>query len=146
MNKINWTKDAQAGRRSWIASYLAGRTTPLHIKELGEIVGRTCGCPVPEDALRDNKTFHASRYRRVLSGDIDALNRDPDFPYCIISDTDGVRVCNKAECEKLYAMERTEALRKLAKCSIIARKAGLHGQMTVTADEVRSYVTRGDTE
>ena len=134
-----WSADLNQGRRDYVASVLkTSYGKPMHMKSLAKIVGDISHEPVPD--FQTNRAFHGSKYRRILSGDIDALNRDPRFPWAIISDNDGVRLCNAADFEKLYQMERKEALKKLAKLSILARKAGRDGQITITNEEIESIV------
>lgn len=140
-NPSIWSKELSGSRRSYLVSVLrAEPKKTMHIRDLAAQIGYVTNEPIPDEALKTNSVFHATTYRRLLSGDIDALNRDPGFPFAILSDGSGVRLCGRDECEKLYNMERKEALKKLAKCSIIARKAGLDGQITVTGDEVRAFM------
>lgn len=136
-----WSNDLADGRRQYVVSVLTTwNGGDLYIKDLAKIVGDLADEPVPAEYLKDNKVFHGTRYRRYLSGDIDALNRDARFPFAIISDTRCVRICTKDECKRLYAMERHEALKKLAKCEKIARKANLDHQITVTREEIISFM------
>lgn len=138
-----WSTDRSSIRREIVAEALKkSEGKPLFIKDLGALVGHMAGDPIPPDCLKSNKDFHSTKYRRLLSDDIDRLNRSTEFSYSIISDTNGVRICTEAECERLYAMERKEALKKLAKCAIIARKTGLNGQVSFTDEEINSFVDR----
>jgi len=140
-NPSIWSSELAEGRRQYVASVLLNnKGRSISMLDLGKSIGVIAQEPVPAKYCTDSSVFHASGYRRFLSGDIDALNRDPRFPYSIISDNKGVRICNSEEMARLYKMERKEALKKLAKCSIIARKAGLDGQITVTGDEVRAFM------
>ncbi len=139
-----WSERANVGRRQYVATVLTKWNGPgLHIRDLGEIIGEMSKEPIPPKYLADNKIFHGTRYRRLLSGDIDALNRDPNFRYSIISDTRGIRLCNRVEAERLVRMERAEAIKKLAKCSLVARKAGLDGQITITHEEINALIENG---
>jgi len=140
-NPSIWSNELAEGRRQYVAYVLTiSNGGGLYIKDLAKIICDMAHEPIPAEYLKDNKVFHGTGYRRYLSGDIDALNRDARFPFAIISDTRGVRVCTKDECKRLYAMERHEALKKLAKCERIARKANLNHQITVTKEEIISFM------
>ena len=136
-NPSIWSVDHNEGRRDYVASVLkAYYGKPLHMKSLAKIIGDISHEPVPE--YKSNAAFHNTRYRKLLSTDIDALNFNPQFQWIIISDNLGVRICNAADAEKMFKMERKETLKKLAKLSILARKAGRDGQITITKEEIES--------
>ena len=139
-NPSIWSNELADGRRNYIKSILFDEKKPMRMVTLAKILGTIADEPVPERTSKDSRIFHASRYRRVLTDDIDALNRDPKFPYAIMSDSYGVRICTHEDVERMYATERREALKKLAKCSVIARKAGLDGQITITAEEIKAFI------
>lgn len=141
-NPSIWSAELSEGRRQYVASILkncAGK--PIHMTMLASIVGMVANEPVPDEVKTNKRMFHSTNYRRLLSGDIDALNCDMRFPFVIISDNKGVRLGNRADVEQFCKAEHKEAVKKLAKVSKIARKAGLDGQtVLVTAEEIKSFV------
>ena len=128
-----WAPEQSDFRRKFIVTWLRKVGKPLHLYDLAtEINGG--------ESWLGEKTFHDSHIRRILTADIDAINRDMDIRVIIKSDNRGVRLCSKEECEKMYAAEYREAVKKLEKCRRIAEKAGLNGQMTIENREITTLV------
>ena len=135
-----WNADRSDIRRQLLAdALLETKDRRVFLKELGAIVGRMAGDPIPDEKLATNGVFHGTKYRRLLSDDIDQLNRNMEYPYTIISDKNGVRICNQLDSEHLFAMERKEALKKLAKCMIVAQKASLDTKISISMKEIREF-------
>ena len=137
-----WSAEMSEGRRQYVARVLRNCSgEPIHMTMLASIIGTIAHEPVPDEMKANKRIFHGTSYRRLLSGDIDALNSDMRYPFVIISDNKGVRLGNKAEVEQFCQAEHKEAVKKLAKVAKIARKAGLDGQtVLVTAEEIKSFV------
>jgi hypothetical protein len=144
-NPSIWSVEMSEGRRSYVGRTLIElrHNGPMHMSELGVIIGILTREPIPEPLKGDRKAFHNSKYRRLLSDDIDALNRDPEYPLCIKSDSKGVRVCTKEEAEAMERAEYREAVKKLAKCSVLRRKAGRDGQIDITGAEIEAFAREG---
>ena len=140
-----WSRELSEARRSYVGRTLIEMRDngPIHMGELGVIIGILTNEPIPDAIKGDRKAFHNSKYRRLLSDDIDNLNRDPRYPMCIKSDNAGVRVCTKAEAEALERSEYREAVKKLAKCSILRRKFGRDGQITIDGDDIEAFIQEG---
>lgn len=135
-----WGDDNATGRRQYIVSYLRhAEGKPMHLYSLAQCIGEM-------DGRITKNTFHASTYRRILTADIDAINWDPDSMAIIKSDNSGVRICYKDDAAAMYEAERREAIKKLAKCERIARKAGLNRQLTITGDEIKSIMEVKDAQ
>lgn len=140
-NPSIWSHELNDSRRSYLGSILMqGNAKTYHTVDLGKTIGILAQEPIPDEYTASHKAFHNTKYRRLLSEDITALNNDPKFPCVLISNGNGIKVCTKTEYERLYKVKRRGALRNLALCSVIARKAGRNGQITITEDGINTFV------
>lgn len=134
-----WSVELNQGRRDYLVTILQNATKPIHLRELAIILGAAAHEPIPEDKRGNN--FHNTRYRRVITSDIRELNNDGEFPLIILTDNNGAKLCRRDEFQRLYEFKRRSALKQLAECSILARKAGSDGQtVLITADEIKSFI------
>ena len=131
-----WDIELSMARCDYIIAILKNAGKAIHLDMLARTLDK-----LVHEYHRDlnTKNFHNSRYRRILTADIDFINRSNSYHVVIISNNNGVKIATKAECEKLLAAERKEAIKKLAKCSTIARKYSLNGQLTITEDEILTF-------
>lgn len=133
-----WSREETLGRQQYIEGLLRQQKAHIHLKDLAFALGHLVNEDLDEKYR--GRAFHNSNYRRILTRDIDELNRNPDFRLTIISDSKGVKLCSQTDLERMYRSERREALKKLAKCAKIAQKAGLDGQtVLVTAEEIEAF-------
>ena len=133
-----WSAEETLGRQQYIEGILRRNQSYIHMETLASTIGLICDEPLPENAR--GKNFHNSSYRRTLSRDIDALNWNPDFRMQIISNSKGVKIATEKEEMTWEQKERREAIKKLAKCAVLARKAGRDGQtVLVTAEEIEAF-------
>lgn len=133
-----WSKERSEERQNCLFWLLVEIGESIHTEELAQRISHKYGEVIPDDCR--GKLFHNSRYRRTLSADIDAINWSDQY-YCkIVSDNNGVKICNKEELERMIESERREAKKKLAKCAVLARYAGYNGQITISEDEIQSYI------
>lgn len=138
-NPSIWDRELGDGRRDYVAKIvLNSRDKAIHMNLLAKSLDYATG---ENNAIPDAKTsFHNSRYRRILTSDIDEINRDMRYPLIITSINDGVKYATRDEAQHLYDMLRGKALKILAKAAIVAKKAGLDSQIDITGDEIRIFM------
>lgn len=90
-------------------------------------------------AFADDK-FHDSRARIMLTLDIRAINESDVIQKVIISNHNGVKIANSAECEKYINAEYASIFRKLSRTRKKERKCGLDGQMRIVFGAERDTV------
>lgn len=138
-NPSIWSVELNQGRRDYLVTILQNETKPIHLRDLAIVLGAAAHEPIPEE--KRGKNFHNTHYRRVITSDIRELNNDEKFPLMILSENSGVKLCRRNDFQRIYEKKRRSALKQLAECSILARKAGRDGQtVLITADEIKSFV------
>lgn len=137
-NPSIWDSELDFGRRQYIGSILVYNRDSIHMSHLAYMLNRLAHeCPeMPEKTPE----FHNSRFRRKLTKDIDEMNRNRDFRFIIVSNSDGVRIANKKEAAHMVEMLRKKALRTLAKASILADKANLDCQLSISGEEIKTFL------
>jgi hypothetical protein len=141
-NPSIWDAELTSGRQDYIASILINSNGGANMHLLGRTLDRVAreNNPMPETA----EGFHNTRFRRILSRDIDAMNRNPKYRFIIASAKDGVKIADKTDAMQMIDVLRKTALRKLAKASIMARKAGLDCQLAISGEEIKTFLEDDD--
>lgn len=138
-NPSIWSDELAQGRRDYIVAILQGQKEPVHLDELALILDRVTHENNPDLWLSTTENFHNSVFRRILTRDLDFINRSAIYHCVIISTNLGVKIANKAECEKMIENERKEAVKKLAKIFVVARKYNLDAQLAITGEEIQMF-------
>lgn len=88
-------------------------------------------------------TYHNSTARRLLTGDIEAVNSSDKFEKIIISGRRGIKLANENDFEKFLKSEFGEIFRKLRRVRRIAQK-GSRDQQIDFEGQIREAFLGGD--
>lgn len=132
-----WSTEGTDVRRAYLITTL--REAPLgadtHLMDLAIRIGERAHDSIPASWLTQ-KAFHDSKFRRLITEDIRAINADPEYDgIYILTGFAGARIVSGEDLEALLRRKRAKALKILADVSRIARKTGLHGQIEIDAEE-----------
>lgn len=73
--------------------------------------------------------FHNSGIRRMITDDIEQINRSDEYDMIIISGTRGIKLATREEFMRWAAAEYAEIFRKLDRVRHLTEKAGMDGQL-----------------
>ncbi len=91
----------------------------------------------------EGRAFHQSTARRVLTSDINFINRDSNYQKVIISNSNGVKIATRDECIQQLSRLYSANMRRLCYAKILREKAGLDGQYTLDERKIiESFVER----
>jgi hypothetical protein len=132
-----WSADSTDVRRAYLITTL--REAPLgadtHLMDLAIRIGERAHDSIPASWLT-RKAFHDSKFRRLITEDIRAINADPEYDgIYILTGFAGARIVSGEDLEALLRKKRAKALKILADVSRIAKKTGLQGQIEIDAEE-----------
>lgn len=88
--------------------------------------------------------YHNSYARRMLTGDIEAINSDDSFEKIIISCSRGIKLASSKEFERWCMVELRECLRKIKRVRKTMRKAGRDQQHTIEGEIVKAFQGGGE--
>lgn len=138
-NPSIWDSELESGRRDYIYNIIVQDSFPIKLRELAITLSDISLEPNHAQVIRRLKNFHNSKYRRILTADIAAINASSDYRGIIVHGANGVEIGTRLNAEAYVRAQYAEAVRKLVLTQKMAKKLSLDGQFTLTQEIIDVY-------
>lgn len=126
-NPSIWDSELAEGRRSYLYSLMLKNRTPMKLQKVAILISEIAK-EYDEAEKVDFGIFHNSKYRRILTDDINEINHSDKYPGIIVHDSQGVYLGDKQTAVEYVTKAYAEGIRKLALAQKMAKKLSLDGQ------------------
>lgn len=137
-----WDSELDQGRRNYVYTIILQSTSPMKLRQLAITLSTIAKEPNHANIIRRLKNFHDSKYRRILTADIAAINASPDYSGIIVHTTNGVEIGTRLNAECFVKAQYAEAVRKLTLAQKMAKKLELKDQLTMEVRDELSTMSR----
>ena len=127
-NPSIWDSELAEGRRSYLYSLMLKNRTPMQLKRIAILISSLAKEDDEAERIIETDYFHDSKYRRILTDDINEINHSDKYPGIIVHDSQGVYLGDRKTAVEYVTKAYAEGIRKLALAQKMAKKLSLDGQ------------------
>ena len=123
-----WDTENDEGRRAYLYSLVCRERRPMKLWFLAKMVSGLANEAKIAIEIEHIVNFHDSKYRRILTDDINEINHSDKYPGIIVHGSQGVYLGDKQTAVEYVTKAYAEGIRKLVLAQKMAKKLSLDGQ------------------